>query len=42
MKETKLLIKESSNNEEEKSRLEQFEENIKNSVFSVYYLLLKN
>ncbi len=42
MKETKLLIKESSNNEEEKSRLEQFEENIKNSIFSVYYLLLKN
>jgi hypothetical protein len=41
MKETKLLGKE-SNNEEEKTRFEQIEEEVKNSIFSVFYLLLKN
>lgn len=41
MKETKLLGKESSN-EEEKTRFELIEEDLKNSTFSVFYLLLKN
>ena len=41
MKETKLLGKENKN-EEEKSRFEVFHENVKNSIFSVFYLLLKN
>ena len=41
MKEKKLLGKEQSS-EEEKSRVEQIEEEIKQSVFSVFYLLLKN
>lgn len=41
MKETKLFWQESQN-EEEKSKLEQFEENVKTSIFSVFYLLLKN
>jgi hypothetical protein len=41
MKETKLLGKE-NNNEEEKTKLEQIEEEVKTSIFSVFYLLLKN
>jgi hypothetical protein len=41
MRESKLLAKEGSS-EEEKSKFEEFEENLKNSVFSVFYLLLKN
>ncbi len=41
MKETKLLGKE-NNNEEEKTKFEQIEEELKSSVFSVFYLLLKN
>ncbi len=41
MKETKLLGKESSS-EEEKTKMEQIEEEVKSSIFSVYYLLLKN
>ena len=41
MKETKLFAKEQAS-EEEKSKIEQFEEDIKNGVFSVFYLLLKN
>ena len=43
MKETKLLgVKGDSNSEEEKSKLEQIEEEVKVSIFSVFYLLLKN
>jgi hypothetical protein len=30
------------NNEEEKSKLEQIEEEVKSSIFGVFYLLLKN
>lgn len=41
MKETKLLGKE-SNSEEEKTKFEQIEEEVKTSIFSVFYLLLKN
>lgn len=41
MKERKLLGKE-SNTEEEKTKLQQIEENVKSSIFSVFYLLLKN
>eukprot|EP00347_Sterkiella_histriomuscorum_P000937 403373955 len=41
MKETKLLGKENSS-EEEKTRIEQIEEEVKNSIYSVFYLLLKN
>ena len=41
MKETKLLGKD-HNNEEEKTKLEQLEEEAKTSIFSVFYLLLKN
>jgi hypothetical protein len=41
MKETKLLGKENAN-EDEKTRFEQIEEEVKTSIFSVYYLLLKN
>ena len=41
MKETKLLGKE-NNNEEEKTKFEQIEEEVKTSIFSVFYLLLKN
>ena len=40
MKENKLF-KENSN-EEEKTKLEQIEEEVKTSIFSVFYLLLKN
>lgn len=36
-----MLGKESSS-EEEKTRFEQIEEEVKNSIFSVFYLLLKN
>ena len=43
MKETKLLgVKGDNNSEEEKSKLEQIEEEVKVSIFSVFYLLLKN
>ncbi len=43
MKETKLLgVKGDKNSEEEKSKLEQVEEEVKISIFSVFYLLLKN
>ena len=42
MKETKLFSKESAVSDEEKSKLQQWEENIKSSIFSVFYLLLKN
>ena len=43
MKETKLLgVKGDNNSEEEKSKLEQVEEEVKLSIFSVFYLLLKN
>lgn len=41
MKETKLLGGRETS-EEEKSKLERVEEEIKNSIFSVFYLLLKN
>lgn len=41
MKETRLFSKESSN-EDEKTKLEQIEEEVKTSIFSVFYLLLKN
>lgn len=40
MREGKLL-KEGSN-EEERTKFEVFEENVKTSVFGVFYLLLKN
>jgi hypothetical protein len=43
MKESKLLGgKSDSNSEEEKSKLDQIEEEVKTSIFSVFYLLLKN
>lgn len=43
MKDNKLLGgKGDSNSEEEKSKLEQIEEEVKVSIFSVFYLLLKN
>jgi uncharacterized protein YgfB (UPF0149 family) len=43
MKETKLLgVRGDNNSEEEKSKLEQVEEEVKLSIFSVFYLLLKN
>jgi hypothetical protein len=43
MKETKLLgVKGDNNSEEEKSKVEQIEEEAKMSIFSVFYLLLKN
>jgi hypothetical protein len=43
MKESKLLgAKGDSNSEEEKSKMEQIEEEVKTSIFSVFYLLLKN
>jgi len=48
MKETKLLGGgggsggKDSNSEDEKSRIEQIEEEVKTSIFSVFYLLLKN
>ena len=43
MKESKLFgAKGESNSEDEKSKLEQIEEEVKNSIFSVFYLLLKN
>jgi len=43
MKETKLLgVKGDNNSEEEKSKLEQVEDEVKLSIFSVFYLLLKN
>ena len=42
MKETKLFARESYANDEDRSLLEQLEENVKNAIFSVYYLLLKN
>lgn len=41
MKENKLLGKDSKS-EEEKTKVELFEEEVKSSIFSVYYLLLKN
>jgi len=41
MKETKLLGKENSS-EEEKTKFEQIEAEVKTSIFSVFYLLLKN
>ena len=41
MKETRLFSKESSN-EDEKTKLELIEEEVKTSIFSVFYLLLKN
>lgn len=41
MKDRKLLGKE-ANAEEEKTKLQQIEENVKSSMFSVFYLLLKN
>jgi hypothetical protein len=43
MKETKLLgVRGDNNSEEEKSKLERVEEEVKLSIFSVFYLLLKN
>lgn len=44
MKENKMLgaTSKDSSAEEERSTLEQVEEEVKNSVFSVFYLLLKN
>jgi hypothetical protein len=42
MKDTKLLRKGDTSEEENKSTLEKFEEKLKISIFSVYYLLLKN
>lgn len=41
MKETKLLGKENTN-DEEKTKFERVAEEIKTSIFSVFYLLLKN
>ena len=41
MKETKLLSKD-SNSEDEKTKFEKLEEEIKTSIFSVFYMLLKN
>jgi len=42
MKENKILGGKDSNSEEEKSRYEQIVEEVKTSIFSVFYLLLKN
>ena len=44
MKENKILSgrADSSNSEEEKSKLEIVEEEVKGSIFSVFYLLLKS
>ena len=42
MKERNLLNKEGQSSEDEKSKFEVWEENLKSSVFSVFYLLLKN
>lgn len=42
MKDTKLLRKGDASEEEHKSKLEKLEEKFKSSIFSVYYLLLKN
>lgn len=42
MKETKLLGGKEASSEEEKTKMEQIEEEVKSSIFSVYYLLLKN
>jgi hypothetical protein len=42
MKDNKLLGNKGESSEEEKSKLEQVEEEIKSSIFSVFYLLLKN
>ena len=42
MKENKILGGKDSNSEEEKSQYEQIVEEVKTSIFSVFYLLLKN
>ena len=42
MKDSKILAKDGSSQEEEKSKLEKIEEEFKSAVFSVFYLLLKN
>ena len=42
MKDSKILAKDGSQQEEEKSKLEKIEEEVKTSIFSVFYLLLKN
>jgi hypothetical protein len=45
MKENKILgagVGKDSSAEDEKSKLEQIEEEVKSSIFSVFYLLLKN
>ena len=42
MKENKILGGKDNNSEEEKSRYEQIVEEVKTSIFSVFYLLLKN
>ena len=44
MKDSKLLggAGKDNNSEDEKSKLEQIEEEVKSSIFGVFYLLLKN
>jgi len=42
MKDSKVLAKDGSQQEEEKSKFEKIEEEVKSSIFSVFYLLLKN
>ena len=42
MKDSKILSKDGSQQEEEKTKLEKIEEEVKTSIFSVFYLLLKN
>ena len=42
MKDQKNLAKDGSQQEEEKSKFEKIEEEVKTSIFSVFYLLLKN